>query len=562
MRRVHPLAWVVFLAATAASPLFCAGPAAAAPAPVHLGQAASSFNIEGATARGGCNCTVAQFHDIGPTSNSYGIPFDGVIVASGFYVGNSVDPVDSPTAQVQTVHVTGASAGTVVSEGLTHSLLGLTKNTVDTFYERLPANAGDVLAARFHNAPFIQATPLFFKTAATADSTEEFAPTAAGGSLSSGVATAERRLNLEAQLEPDEDHDGYGDASQDLCPGSPIATSACSGALVGSDLQGPRTGIAGCGSGGCMKIQTSVGGVSTAAAFNGVVVRWRVLNGGNGSYRARVASFEGAAGGPFFKYKVLRSSAAESVTAPFGPLSATLSTFPTRLPIQAGDYVALSPGVANLGFQASTGAATYTETNEVFDGNTATGQSHNGTILYDADIEPDVDGDGYGDVSQDSCPTDATIHEGFCPAPPSSGGSGSGDGGGASGPSPISSPPPAPAAAPTITGLAAKPKSFRAKPLGGVTARGATGTKLKLNLSVKATVTLAIATKQGKRVWSWTKKNLGPGRVSIAYNGQLRRHGKTLELEPGSYRLTATPTSAAGTGPSARTSFTVLPPLG
>ena len=31
-----------------------------------------------------------------------------------------------------------------------------------------------------------------------------------------------------------------------------------------------------------------------------------------------------------------------------------------------------------------------------------------GELLYNADIEPDADGDGYGDISQDACPTDGS----------------------------------------------------------------------------------------------------------------------------------------------------------
>ncbi|HEY1854472.1 MAG TPA: hypothetical protein VGG40_07780 [Solirubrobacterales bacterium] len=555
VRPVHPLAWGS-LVAVLATCFACASPAAAAPQPVHLGAAAAAFNSGSATAAGGCICTVAQFHDVGPTNNSYVVPFDGVLVASGFYVGNSVEPVDAPTAQVQTVHPTGASTGDVVSEGLTHSLLGLTKNTVDSFYERVPAAAGDVLAARFHNSGFIEATPYFFKTAASGDGAEVFfTPVAAGASLSGGGAAAERRLNLEAELEPDEDHDGYGDASQDLCLGSPIATAACSGTLFGSDLQGPRTALAGCGGGGCMLIQTSASGASTAAPFNGVVVRWRVLNASSGSFRARVVAFREDAGGGFLKYNVLRSSAAQSISAPFGPLVSKLSTFETRLPIQAGQYVALSGGGA--GFQSSMGGATYFSSipPDPLDGNVATGELHNGTVLYDADIEPDVDGDGYGDVSQDSCPADASIHEGSCPA--SAAGGGGGGGASASGASPA---PPSPAPGkPAITGLAAKPKSFRAKPVGGIAARGATGTKLVLDLSAKATVALTVATKKGKRLWTLTR-SLGPGRASIPYDGRYRRHGKALDLPPGSYRLTAIAGNPAGAGPAARATFTVLPP--
>jgi hypothetical protein len=450
--------------------------------------------------------------------------------------------------------VTGASAGNVVSEGATHSLLGLPKNTVDTFYERLPARAGDVLAAHFHNSGFIQATPLFFKTAATGDSTEEFAPTAAGSSMSGGTSVAERRLNLEAVLEPDEDADGYGDVSQDLCPGSPIATSACSGALFGSDLQGPRsTSLPNCGAGGCMRVQTAVGGVSTAAAVNGVVVRWRVLNGDAGPFRVRVVTFNpGSSGGMYRSYDVIRSSAVENVAARTG-LFSKISSFPTRLPIPAGSYVALAGATRSEAFQESSGgAATYSSVDEVGDGLTASGETHNGTVLYNADIEPDVDGDGYGDVTQDSCPSVATIHEGPCPAPPAAGGGG--------GPTSSSGPPPLGPVAPNVKSIAVKPKSFRAEPLGGAAPRGSWGTKLKLNLSAAAVVTLRFETKKGKRLQTLTK-SLGAGPASIAYSGQYRRHGKAVDLPPGSYRLTARAKNAAGAGPSARANFTVLPPL-
>lgn len=563
MRPVQSLACFVLLLAAAIS-LACAGPAAAVPLPVHLGQAASSFNIEGATAAGGCNCTAAQFHDVGPTSNSYVIPFDGVIVASGIYIGNSVEPVDAPTAQVQTVHVTGASAGTVVSEGLTHSLLGLTKNTVDSFYERLPAAAGDVLAARFHNSGFIQATPYFFKSASSSDSTAVSAPRAAGGSLETGgPPVPERRLNLEAELEPDEDGDGYGDVSQDLCPGSPIAVSACSGTLLGSNLQGARTQVPFCGGGGCMRVQTSIGGVSTAAPTAGVVVRWRVMNAEAGDFRLRVLEFRPESSGVGSNaFKVLHASSLEHVAYPGGGLFSRMSSFPTRLPIPAGAYVGLS-GPSVVGLQQGGGATTsYTVTNDVTtptggEGLTLSGNTHEGTLLYDADIEPDQDGDGYGDISQDSCPASASVHEGPCPAAPGSDGSGSsGAGTGGPGAQATASSAAGPAAV-RISSLAVRPKSFRAKPVGRVAARGATGAKLKLSLSAKATVKLVVTNKKGKRLWT-AVRSLGPGPASIPFSGQYQHRGKVLDLAPGAYRLGASVAGAAGTAVSAP--FTVLPP--
>jgi len=482
-------------------------------------------------------------------------PYDGVIVASGTYVGNYVEPADTDTVRVQTVHRTGATTGTVASEGIAHHLLGFPTNTVDRFYDRLPAHAGDVLAARFHDSGFIESTPFFFKATAGADEVEVSSPTAAGGSLSGSSLVAERRVNLEAVLEPDEDHDGYGDVSQDLCPGSPIATSACSGSLLGPALRGERSASPAPCLPSCLYVQTALDGVSTATSSPGVIVRWRVLNGSSGAYRIHVLTDNpGGSGGAFHAYHVLSTSETGNVTAPTNSVFSKISSFPTRTPIPAGAYVGLAvPGGTVPGFQASPGGqAKYSRTEAPFPGITSVGgESHDGAILYDADIEPDIDSDGYGDITQDSCPTAATVHEGPCPA--SAGGAGT---------APIASRPASRVQLPRIGSLAVKPKSFRAKPLGRVAAGGKSGTKVKLTLSSAATVTLAIEARQGRRFRVVTRliKKAAAGRTSVGFNGQYRQAAKLTDLEPGTYRLTATAKNRTGTGPVKRTTFTVLPP--
>lgn len=553
VRLVRSLAGVVLLPIVLAAALVAA-PAAATPLPVLVGQVGNASTTGSATAAGGCDCTVAQMHETSPTSKSYVFPYDGVIVSSGTYVGNFVEPTDTDTVQVQTVSRTGATTGTVVSEGTAHHLLGLPKNTVDRFYDRLPAHAGDVLAARFHDSPFIESTPFFFKATASGDEVEVSTPTAAGGSLSGSPLATERRVNLEAVLEPDEDRDGYGDASQDLCPGSPIATSACSGSLFGSALQGERSAPPAACLPSCLYVQTALGGVSTAASSPGVIVRWRVLNGASGVYRIHVLTDNpGGSGGAFHAYHVLGTSESGNVTAPTDSAFSKISSFPTRMPIPVGAYVGLAvPGGTVPGFQSSAGSqAKYSRTEAPIAGVTGVvGESHNGAILYDADVEPDGDGDGYGDVTQDSCPTSASIHEGPCPA---AAGGAAAAAGKKSGPG---------AQLPKIGSLAVKPKSFHAKPLGRVAAGGKWGTKVKLSLSSAATVTLAIEARHGRRfhvVTRLTRKSAA-GRTSVGFSGQYLLAGKLTDLRPGTYRLTASAKTSAGIGPLKRTTFTVLPP--
>jgi hypothetical protein len=544
----------VLLPIVLATALFAAS-ATAAPLPVLVGQVGSGSSTGFATSAGGCDCTVAQMHEASPASKSYVFPYDGVIVSSGTYVGSSVELTDTDTVQVQTVNRTGATTGTVVSEGAAHHLLGLPTSAVNRFYDRLPAHAGDVLAARFHDSGFIESTPYFFKATVSGDEVGVSSPTAAGGSLS-GISSlaAERRVNLEAVLEPDEDHDGYGDASQDLCTGSPIATSACSGSLFGTDLQGQRSVPPADCIPSCLYVQTALGGASTAASTPGVVVRWRVLNGSSGAYRINVLTDNpGGSGGAFHAYHVLSIGETGNVTAPTNSAFPKISSFPTRLPIPAGAYVGLTVPAGTIpGFQSSAGGqAKYSRTEAPFPGITGVvGESHNGAILYDADIEPDVDGDGYGDVTQDTCPTSASVHEGPCPAA-------AGVGGAPKGPTHVNR-----GQLPTIGSLAVKPKSFHAKPLGRVTAGGKWGTKVKLSLSSAATVTLAIEARQGRRFHVVTRltKKAAVGRTSVAFSGQYRLHGKLTDLQPGTYRLTASAKTGAGTGPAKRTTFTVLPP--
>jgi hypothetical protein len=546
---------------------FVAVPAGAAPLPVILGQVGSASTTGFATSAGGCVCTVAQMHEVSPTGNSYVIPYDGVIVADGTYVGDSVEATD--TVQVQTVHRTGAATGTVISEGTAHSLLGLPTNTADRFIDRLPAHAGDVLAARFRASGFIESTPFFFKSTSTADEVRVAEPAAAGDSLSgAGSPAAERRVNIEAVLEPDEDHDGYGDASQDLCLGSSIATSACTGSLFGSNLQGERSTRPAPCLPSCMYVQTSLGGASTATSSPGVIVRWRVLDGSSGAYRVLVVTdYPEGSGGAFHAYHVLGRSETENVTAPIDTRVSKISSFPARIPIPAGAYVGIGvPGGTVPAFQSSLGGqAKYSRTENPIPGVTGVvGESHDGVVLYDAEVEPDVDGDGYGDVSQDSCPSSASIHDAPCPAAPGPGGettTGAGASGGA-GQAPTPPPSTARPALPKIGSLAVKPKSFHAKPLGKVPARGGWGTKVRLSLSASATVTLAIEARHGHHFQIVTRltKSLAAGHSSIAFSGQYRHAGKLAALLPGGYRLTATTKAAAGTGPPKRTTFTVIPP--
>jgi hypothetical protein len=110
------------------------------------------------------------------------------------------------------------------------------------------------------------------------------------------------------------------------------------------------------------------------------------------------------------------------------PVGAGTTILPTRIPVQNGDLLGSIVVVSDEG-KVEQGAL-FCETKDpgdeiaVVPGNPVTGTTVS-TVATQAgyqnpitvSVEPDADGDGYGDETQDKCPTDAST-QGACPAPP------------------------------------------------------------------------------------------------------------------------------------------------
>ena len=196
-----------------------------------------------------------------------------------------------------------------------------------------------------------------------------------------------------------------------LAPGSAAATT------VGSDLAGAADSGFGCTMAGqtCTAAVTAPAG-AYVSPINGIVVRWRFKSNGSGAgtpLNLRILH-PGNTLGTF--------SGAGTSTA--FPMPATPGTFTvdTRLPIQAGDRIGLN-AIFNLinVTNGETPAATVGIWNPVLaDGGAAlasTGSIATWDLLVNADVEPDADHDGFGDQTQDLCPTDPTTHA-ACPVSP------------------------------------------------------------------------------------------------------------------------------------------------
>ncbi|HEX4735878.1 MAG TPA: hypothetical protein VH247_15825 [Thermoleophilaceae bacterium] len=99
--------------------------------------------------------------------------------------------------------------------------------------------------------------------------------------------------------------------------------------------------------------------------------------------------------------------------------SGTLVTTPIRIPVQAGDFIAYQ-GISTDGTYgcaaSGTGTTSYCMPCEPNPGDsvTLTGSAPNVVTNISAKLEPDADNDGYGDETQDTCPSDASRHDTPC----------------------------------------------------------------------------------------------------------------------------------------------------
>lgn len=160
-----------------------------------------------------------------------------------------------------------------------------------------------------------------------------------------------------------------------------------------------------------------LGGGATAlytATTPGVVTRFStVANAVDGQVRAIVL---GPGATP-----TQRTVAAKSPR--FQVTRSVLNTFQVRLPVAAGQQLALGYTTPGMGCATagSTGDVTWIATG--FDPDTSATFTPNGTLSpgtprpnISAVLEPDVDRDGYGDTTQDACPQSA-LTQAACPAP-------------------------------------------------------------------------------------------------------------------------------------------------
>ena len=198
-----------------------------------------------------------------------------------------------------------------------------------------------------------------------------------------------------------------------------MASPASAAITIGSDLTASE-GTAGCGV-SCTGVATAIPGRVTASPITGVVVRWRVGDGvGQLTFRVARPAADTYPGDDTHT----GAGRSESVTVTTPPSDEVgeppvISTFPTRVPINAGDRIGVDlTATSEVGFRERAGAEGVIFVPPLGDGERRGSQVglSDFEALGNADVEPDADRDGFGDETQDLCPTDPKT-QGLCGGP-------------------------------------------------------------------------------------------------------------------------------------------------
>jgi hypothetical protein len=179
------------------------------------------------------------------------------------------------------------------------------------------------------------------------------------------------------------------------------AAAAHAVTTVGSDLAKSATAVPCATPCTAFTGDNTSGAPSAVAPFDGVVVRWRVKSGSAATGLALRALRSAGTG----SYTGVQSSDPQSLA------QAGTATFPSRMAVKAGDILGLDDRTGGAKLAASaTATAVYAFSPPLGAFAHIPSKQVNRELLVNADVERDVDGDGYGDETQDLCPGDASRH--------------------------------------------------------------------------------------------------------------------------------------------------------
>ncbi len=196
-----------------------------------------------------------------------------------------------------------------------------------------------------------------------------------------------------------------------LATPSVLASPAAAATTVGSThLSSASTGDLVCDSFPCVLVLDRVDGVDVATP-KGVITSWSARKA-TGTVALRVLR---GRPGEFVNDELHAANVSES-SDEMGGGSDAVQTFDTRQPVEQGDYIGVTLVTgSSIGYLAGSGDQIFEVDANAGNVDNSTPENFEPQLL--ARVEPDADGDGFGDESQDACPSSAAT-QGACPAGP------------------------------------------------------------------------------------------------------------------------------------------------
>jgi hypothetical protein len=174
------------------------------------------------------------------------------------------------------------------------------------------------------------------------------------------------------------------------------------------DTAAPPDGFTGCGADPCTFTNLAATGLTLTAPIDGVIVRWRIQTGtATATWRLRTLRQITT------EFPQMFTGGGASDAEQVAP--GVERTFTTRLPIASGDLVGVdgpASATAPLGYRSIPGASNRRFNPPLGEGENRSPVGFGGGFvgLFNADLEPDCDGDGFGDETQDP-----SVLGGTCP---------------------------------------------------------------------------------------------------------------------------------------------------
>ena len=160
----------------------------------------------------------------------------------------------------------------------------------------------------------------------------------------------------------------------------------------------------------CVLVQDQIAGADVATP-KGVITSWSVRNAG-GTIALRVLrgrrdeSVEG---------ELHATNVSESADETGSGSDSAPQSFGSRQPVEAGDYIGITlVSGSSVGDLASSGDQLFEVDGDLALTDVDSTSPENFEALFSARVEPDADGDGFGDESQDACPSRADV-QAACP---------------------------------------------------------------------------------------------------------------------------------------------------